>query len=155
MTSHEYIIWICVFAYGIHIFEKFIFNWQDWAVTVLKFKNSSWGLFYAVNALGMVAGVTSAMVGWNMPAFALIIPALLFLNAIFLQIGPAIVTRRYSPGLVSSVILFLPIASWAYYGAYLDDVLDPVVAILSLLLGAFLVLLPAICVKIQEKYTKV
>jgi hypothetical protein len=155
MTSHEYIIWICVFAYSIHIFEKFVFNWRDWAVTVLKFKNVSWSLFYAVNALGLVAGVTSAMVGWNMPAYALIIPALLLLNAIFMQIGPAIITRTYAPGLVSSVLLFLPIASWAYYGAYLDDVLDPVVTILSLLLAFFLMALPGICVKIQERYTQI
>lgn len=33
--SHEYVLWIALAAYGLHILEEFELNWRDWARAVL------------------------------------------------------------------------------------------------------------------------
>ena len=152
MFSHEYIIWICVFAYAVHILEEFILNWRDWAESAIGLKNLSWPIFYVVNSGVIVTGISSAMVGWHAPVFALIIPALQLINGIFFHILPTVKQRRFSPGVITATILFLPIASWAYVGAYLDHMLSIQTVALSFVFGGLLMSTPIIFLTIKEKY---
>jgi hypothetical protein len=46
------------------------------------------------------------------------------------------------PGTITAVLLYLPVAAWAYYGAYLDGVLTPQVIVVSSLGGALLMAFP-------------
>jgi hypothetical protein len=147
--SSEYVLWVATAAYGLHILEEYELNWRGWARTVLKLP-VDWNAFYVVNALVMVLGVCCAMVGWRRPEFALAFPAVMVVNATIFHVLPVLLTRIYSPGVVTAVLLFYPVAGWAYYGAWLDQALDGWVAASSAVLGALLMACPVVLLKIKH-----
>lgn len=152
--SHAYILWIALFAYSAHIFEEFTLDWRDWATKTLSLPGIDWDYFYIANATVIITGISSAMVGWSLPAFGLIIPGLQIINGIFFHILPTILKRRISPGVFTSVILFLPIAIWAYIGAYQDDVLTPINCVLSFIFGGVLMSSPFIFLHLRKHIKK-
>ena len=132
-----------------HILEEFAFDWKGWAENVLHFP-VGWDHFAVVNGLVIVLGVSCAMVGWNAPEFALCMPALMLINATFFHVVPFIVTRgRFSPGLLTAMLLFYPIAIWAYWGAKLDGVLSGRALWGSLLIGAALMASPIVMLTLR------
>lgn len=144
--NHEYLLWIATLAYGVHMIEETIYNWHDWVRKVLKV-NAEWSEFYMVNAVVIVLGATCAMVGWRSPAFALILPAFMIINAVLFHIVPVLVTRIFSPGVITAVFLFLPVTGWIYYQAYLDGVLTAPVTWISSLSGLALMFFPIVLQK--------
>lgn len=148
--SHEYRLWIALAAYSIHMLEEYELNWRDWARSVLRLP-VEWGAFYVTNAVVVVLGVTFAAVGWREPWFALGLPALMLINATFFHVLPTIVTRVYSPGLATAVVLFYPVACWAYYGAWMDGVLTTPTAILSGTFGALLMATPIVLLRVKDR----
>jgi Protein of unknown function with HXXEE motif len=130
--------------------EEYELNWRDWARFVLHLP-VEWGSFYIVNALVVVLGVCFAAVGWRAPWFGLGLPALMLINAIFFHVLPTVVTRVYSPGVFTAVTLFLPVAGWAYYGAWLDGVLTVQTGILSFIFGALLMASPIVLLKVKSR----
>jgi Protein of unknown function with HXXEE motif len=150
VMSHEYVLWIAVAAYGLHILEEYELNWRDWARSILHLP-VEWGSFYIVNALVVVLGACCAAVGWREPWFALGFAALMLVNATFFHVLPTITTRVYSPGVATGVVLFYPVAAWAYYGAMVDGVLTVGGAILSVVFGAGLMATPIVLLKIKGR----
>jgi hypothetical protein len=147
--TQTYILWIATFAYALHIVEEYTFDWKSWAIAVLKLP-VTWIQFAVVNGVVIVLGISCASVGWSLPGYALCLPALMLINATFFHVLPFIVTKgRFSPGLGTAVILFYPIAIWAYYGAYLDGVLSTKSLIVSILLGAALMASPVVMLKLR------
>ncbi len=103
-------IWLCLGAYGVHIMEEFVFDWQSWARNVLHLP-ARWADFYVTNALVIVLGVVAAEIAPVFPAVALSFPALMLINGTFFHVAPFAWTRgRFSPGLISAVLLFFPLA---------------------------------------------
>ncbi len=100
---------------------------------------------YVTNAVVVVAEVVSAVIGWQMPAVSLMFPALALINAIFCHVGLTLVLRRFSPGLITAVLVFLPISSWCYVAAAQDGQLSPLVVLISLFGGAAIMAYPASC----------
>ena len=147
--SHAYLLWIATLVYGVHMMEEMIYNWPEWARKVLGI-NSQWSEFYMVNAIVMVLGVSCAMVGWKSPSFALILPAFMVVNAIFFHIVPVLVTRSFSPGLITGVLLLLPVTAWIYYGANDDGVLNTHTVLISSLAGLLLMLFPIVLQKTKD-----
>ncbi len=147
--NHSYILWIATVAYALHVMEEYAFDWKGWATHVLKLP-VDWVHFAIVNGIVIVLGVSCSSVGWALPAYALCLPALMLINATFFHVLPFLVTKgRFSPGLGTAVVLFYPIAIWAYYGAYLDGVLSATTLILSLILGAVLMASPIVMLKLR------
>lgn len=110
METFQPLIWLCVAAYGLHILEEFALDWRNWARNVLRLP-AEWGDFYVTNALVIVLGVVAAEVAPVWPAVALGFPALMLINATFFHVVPFAVTRgRFSPGLITAVLLFFPLA---------------------------------------------
>jgi hypothetical protein len=132
----------------VHILEEYELNWRDWARSVLGLP-VDWTLFYLVNAAVVVIGPCCAMVGWRAPWFALGMPALMLINATFFHVLPVLIKRVYSPGVATAVVLFYPVAIWAYCGASADGVLTVGQAVLSLLFGAGLMASPIVLLKIK------
>lgn len=147
--NHSYILWIATVAYALHVMEEYTFDWKGWASHVLKLP-VNWIHFAIVNGIVIVLGISCSAVAWALPAYALSLPALMLINATFFHVLPFLVTKgRFSPGLGTAVVLFYPIAIWAYYGAYLDGVLSGVTLILSLILGAGLMASPIVMLKLR------
>jgi len=147
--THEYLLWISLFAYAVHICEEKVLNWKDWAQSTSGLKNLEWSDFYVGNAAVIVAGVCTAQVGWRCPSFALLLPALQLINGLFFHVIPTIVWRKFSPGVITSCLLFFPIGILAYWGAWADDVLNTYVVILSLVFASLVMALPFLFLKLQ------
>jgi len=147
--GHDYILWIATAAYAFHILEEYELNWYDWARNILKLPVDMTS-FYIVNSLVIVLGVCCAAVGWRLPLFALLFPAVMLVNATGFHVLPVIRTRVFSPGIVTSVVLFYPIAIWCFVAAAQDDALSIGNAIASLVLGVLLMAYPIILLKIRH-----
>lgn len=147
--THAYILWIATFAYAIHIVEEYTFDWKNWAAQVLKLP-VNWIHFAVVNGIVVVLGISCSEVAWSLPAYSLSLPALMLINATFFHVLPFLTTKgRFSPGLGTAVLLFYPVAIWAYYGAYVDGVLSASTLILSFIIGAMLMASPIVMLKLR------
>jgi hypothetical protein len=147
--SNEYWLWIATFVYGAHALEEFVMDWKTWANNVLHF-HVDWPTFYVTNVLVIVLGVASAEVGWKLPGFSLAFPALMIINAILFHILPFIVAKKYSPGLLTAVLLFLPLGGWLFYAAHKDGVLSAATAIMAFCLGAGFMAYPVVLLKLKD-----
>jgi hypothetical protein len=147
--NHEIWLWVATAAYGLHALEEFMLDWKTWANKVLKLP-VDWPIFYVVNTLVVVLGIIAATIGWRLPAVSLAFPALMLINAIFFHILPFIVTKKFSPGLISAVVLFLPIGIWLFHGADKDGVLTATTATIAVALGAGLMAYPIILLKLKD-----
>lgn len=63
-----------------------------------------------------LAGPAAALLGRRWPALALSFFAIPFTNAIA-HLAPAIAEGAYNPGVVTSILLFLPLSLWAFHVA--------------------------------------
>ena|SRR5450432_1141421 len=113
-------LWLCLAAYAIHVLEEFVFDWRTWAQRVLKLP-ARWEDFYITNSLVVVLGIVAAMIVPELPVLALGFPGLMLINAVFFHVGPFLWTRgRFSPGLITAVVLFLPLATATIQAAHLS-----------------------------------
>ncbi len=147
--THEYILWIATIAYGFHMIEETVYDWHGWVRRVLKLQ-AEWHEFYMVNAVVIVLGAGCAMVGWRCPTVALIFPAFMVVNALLFHVLPVLVTRIFSPGLFTSLILFLPVTAWLYRGAWQDGVLTTSAVFISSVMGFLLMMFPIVLQKTKR-----
>ncbi len=144
-------IWLATAAYGVHAFEEFELDWRNWARAVIKLP-VEWHDFYVVNFLVIVLGIVAAELADAAPGVALTFPALMLINAVFFHIAPFFVTRgRFSPGLITAVLLFLPIGSICYIVANDAGVLDTRNLIGSFVLAALLMAMPIVLLHVKSK----
>lgn len=148
--THELWLWVATAAYGIHMLEEFAFDWKNWANRVLNL-SVDWPMFYVTNAIVIVLGIVSAEIGWRLPALSLAFPALMIINAVFFHILPFVAKKKFSPGLITAVLLFLPLGSWVFYGANQDGVLTAGTAALAFLIGGMLMAYPIVMLKVKDK----
>jgi hypothetical protein len=149
-NGHEFVLWLALFAYGLHVLEEHSLNWQAWAQHALGIP-VSWADFYVTNAIVVVGGICAAMVGWRLPEVSLAFPALALVNAVLFHIGPTVRQRLFSPGLLTAVILFLPVGTCSYYGAYLDGVLSVETVVVSVVGGGLLMAFPLVLFRIKGR----
>lgn len=107
------IFWIAMAAYALHMMEEFFYDWKGWANNVLKLP-VDWSGFYITNSAVLFLGIACASVGWSMPWFALAFPALMLVNAFFFHVMPFIIMKKFSPGLITALILFFPIGIYSF-----------------------------------------
>ena len=150
ITTHAFVLWLMLFAYALHILEEHTLDWLGWARSTLKLE-LSWADFYVTNAIVVVAGICTAMMGWQLPEVSLMFPALALVNALLFHIGPTLVQRRFSPGTISAVLLFLPVGIWSYYGAYLDGALTIQIGVVSAIGGAVLMAYPIVLLRLKGR----
>ena len=94
-----------------------MFDWQSWAQNVLHMP-AQWKDFYITNAVVIVLGVAAAEIAPVLPAIALSFPALMLINATFFHMAPFTWTQgRFSPGLITAVLLFFPLGFWAIHAS--------------------------------------
>ncbi|MBS0233011.1 MAG: HXXEE domain-containing protein [Proteobacteria bacterium] len=83
---------------------------------------------------------------------ALAFPALMLINAVFFHIAPFFKMRgRFSPGLITAVILFLPMGMACYVAANDAGVLDTTNLIGWFVLAALLMAMPIVLLHIKSK----
>jgi hypothetical protein len=144
------LIWLATACYGVHILEEYQLDWRGWARTTLKLP-VEWTDFYVVNALVIVLGIVAANLA-AVPMLALAFPALMLINATFFHVLPFLRSKgRFSPGLISAVVLFYPVGIAAYLRAAADRVIDSEAVIGSLVIGALLMACPVVLLLIKDR----
>lgn len=88
-----------------------------------------------INALYIVLCVVAALDPRTRPGLAMSVPGLILVNA-GLHTGATLVFRRYAPGLVSALLLYVPLGAAALYLAVSEGLISsPAGIINALLLG--------------------
>lgn len=105
--------WAIVAAAVIHVAEEYRGGFLTWFP---KFSGMRIAMeqFVIVNALFVLLCITAALVPGQAIVLKLSVAALIFVNACIHIIG-TVRFRRYSPGLVSALLLYMPLAFYAYY----------------------------------------
>jgi hypothetical protein len=143
--------WLALAAYGMHILEEYTFDWRNWARAVMKLP-VEWSDFYVTNALVIVLGAVQAIVAHALPLAPLAYAALMVINAIFFHILPFVRSRgRFSPGLATAVVLFLPTTIAVWRRAAIDGVLDGGMAVSAIAIGALLMAYPVVMLNLRSK----
>lgn len=146
--DHEFTLWIVVMAAALHVAEEKLLDWRGWAGREFGFA-VTWADFYVVNATMIVFMIAAAMIGWRLPEVSLVMPALMVINALVFHLGATVIRRNLSPGTITGILVYLPAATWAYYGAYLDGVLTLRAGLVSALGGALLMACPVIIQRLR------
>jgi len=145
MDTHVWVLWVGVFVAGMHVLEEHAEGWVNWANQELgprfgvTFTDTD---FFLTNAMLMFLAIAAAAIGWAAPAVSLSVSALFIINAIFFHMIPSSRAGRLTPGTLSAVFLYLPVAAWTYWAAADDGVLTFWKILLSLVLGALLMAWP-------------
>jgi Protein of unknown function with HXXEE motif len=101
--------WLALAAYAVHILEEYTFDWRNWARAVIGLP-VEWSDFYVTNAAVVVLGIAQAGLSESLSIAPLSFAALMLINATFFHVLPFIRTKgRFSPGLVTAVLLFYPV----------------------------------------------
>jgi hypothetical protein len=142
--------WLATSAYAVHVMEEYTFNWRDWARGTLGLP-VEWNDFYLTNAVVIVLGIVSAELAPALPVAPLAYASLMLINAVLFHIWQVIRAKgRFSPGLVTAVVLFLPISIVEFVEASREGVLSGVVGVGAVLAGAILMAFPIVMLKTKS-----
>ncbi len=152
--SHSWVLWVGIIAAGLHVLEEYAEGWVAWANIEL---GPSFGvtfddrIFFLTNGLLIFAALAGAAIGWWAPAVSLAIPALFVINAVFFHMLPSARSEKLTPGTLSAIVIYLPVAAWMYWAAAEDGVLSFGTVVLSFLIGAALMAYPIAVLFLKSK----
>jgi Protein of unknown function with HXXEE motif len=141
MTTTDRGLWILVAACAAHVVEEYVLDWRTWVASMSGLQ-PTWGRFWLMNAAFLCLAAVAALVGSKRPLIGLALPSLTLINGLLFHLGPTIVTGRVSPGVVSSVLLYVPISSWIFWCAHQEGWLVRRVAAQAVALALFVMTLP-------------
>lgn len=152
--SHSWVLWVGIIAAGLHVLEEYAEGWVAWANIELgarfgvEFDDR---IFFLTNGLLIFAALTGAAIGWWAPAVSLAIPALFIINAVFFHMLPSARSEKLTPGTLSAIVIYLPVAAWMYWAAAEDGVLSFGTVVLSFVIGAALMAYPMAVLVLRSK----
>ena len=149
--KHEHTLWVALMVTGLHILEEYGLNFRAWADAALGLR-FLWEEFHMVNGVVLLFMLGAAMIGWRLPAVSLMSPALIGFNGLCFHFGLTLITGSYCPGTITGLLLFVPVALWAYYGARRDGVLSKKVLVLSVVGGILLQFYPLIVLFARNRF---
>ncbi len=130
MDGQEFWLWLFPLTYAVHVAEEAFagerfYRWIDrspitWAFGIQMNARQ----FFVLNAIFMTAMI-AAVIAASYPGWAWVIPGLgtlVCVNAVG-HVAGSIATRRYSPGLLSGILLWLPLGVATVHFA--SDLLPP------------------------------
>jgi hypothetical protein len=123
----------------VHILEEYV---GDWVASVQEYvPGVTLRQFAVVNAAFVVLCVAAAMVGANCLVFALSVTSLVLINA-GIHVLATIVLPSYSPGVMSAVLLYVPLGLYAFYTASGSGQMSLAVATGAVVLGTLWMAVP-------------
>jgi hypothetical protein len=139
--------WLAVAAYALHIVEEHILGWFDWARKTMNI-SLGWEQYVITEVAILILGLTAAMLSGTPlgPTLVVAFTTLLLINAVFFHLLPMLANGgRFSPGVISGLFLFLPLA-WLVYKTQALSQNDLVWAVV---LGIALILWPMLLLKLR------
>jgi hypothetical protein len=143
--------WLGMAAYAAHILEEYMLDWRGWARAVLVLP-AEWNDFYVTNCIVVALGVAQAMLAPTLPLAVLSYAGLELINAVLMHVVPFIRTRgRFSPGLVTAVLFFLPLSIATFWTAWTTGIAGIGEIGLGVLIGALTLAFP-ICMLLVRSW---
>ncbi len=108
--------WLAVAAYALHVVEEHMLGWYDWARKTMNI-SMTWEQYVITEVAILILGLTAAMLAGQPigPMLIVAFATLLFINAIFFHIIPMFTNGgKFSPGVLTGIVLFLPLC-WQVY----------------------------------------
>lgn len=142
--------WLSMAAYTIHILEEFMLNWRDWARNILKLP-VDWADFYVTNGVVIALGIAQAMMAAELPLAPLSFAALMIINTLFFHVAPVLVTRHFSPGVMSALLVMLPVGISFFWIAVREGHAGLGTCVAAFAIGALLMAYPVAMLRIRSK----
>jgi len=150
-NAMSWIFWAILIAAILHIAEEYRGEWLVWVrryvpgVTLFH--------FVLVNTAFLLLCVAGAVVGVKNVVFSLSIASLVFSNAL-MHIIPTVVWKEYSPGVITAVLLYIPLGAYAYVLAFDKEEVSLGIGAVAIVLGIFWMMLPIIGQQVRIKVEK-
>lgn len=142
--------WLGMAAYAMHILEEYMLDWRGWSRAVLGLP-TEWNDFYVTNCIVIALGIAQAMLATALPLAVLSYAGLEFINAVLMHVTPFIRTRgRFSPGLITSVLLFPPLSIATFWTAWATGIASTRDIGLGLLIGALTLAFPIVMLIVKS-----
>jgi hypothetical protein len=139
----QWIFWAIFVSCMLHVIEECVFGFLTWArrafPRLARGITARWAGI--INAIFLLLALLAAALPGLPLALRLAIAALIALNGL-LHVLATIRLRRYSPGLVTGLILYLPLGVLAYVIAARTNTLTAEAAVVSVLLALALHAVP-------------
>jgi hypothetical protein len=116
MTRWSYrdgaLLWLLVAAYAIHVAEEWFAGFPAWVAQIVSrpMPPAAFVIINAVAMLLMVIGVRAAIRNEANGWIAVTIATIVLVNTASHLLG-ALVTQGYAPGLISAVVLYIPLGA--------------------------------------------
>ena len=149
----KYVFLFLTAAYGIHIAEEFFLDFRSWVARVTGFR-IEWREFAIANTVVIAIGVAASFIGFSIPMLSYLFVGLAVVNGVVAHLATTIIKRRFSPGLISSIVLFVPLGVWAYYIAAQRGILTITLFSVSLIGGFAIMCVPIIRAKLLRDAKK-
>lgn len=143
--------WLAMAAYSLHILEEYTLDWRNWAREVIKLP-VEWPDFYVTNGIVVALGIAQAMLADTLPLIALGFAGLMLINALFFHVLPVIKEKgRFSPGLVTALLLFLPSVGLTWQTAFSTGAADSWTIVCGVVIGALVMAYPIVLLHLRSK----
>ncbi len=134
--------WSLTFAALVHIFEEFVYPggfktwWRAYRPQIAASVTNRFLIIINVVLVAFSVNVALAVQApkGNGVAAWLVLAALLAGNAVF-HLVAAIQTKRYSPGMISGIVLYIPLAFYGYIYFLHSRRVSPLAAVVAAVLG--------------------
>jgi hypothetical protein len=151
------VFWALLGASSIHVVEEYVYpgGFLESAREIAPevFEYASMPIIVGVNA-SMIAGcLFAALMRKRTPFFGLSMASLLFVNSI-LHTGASIRTKKYQPGLITGLCLYVPLSLYAFNEYKKSPEYNKSTARLAKLSGLALHTIPFVSFAIRKALTK-
>jgi hypothetical protein len=145
----SYIFLILIVAYSGHIMEEYILDWKKWVLKVSRI-SVSWNDFYITNIAVIILGFCCAEIGSENIYISLLFPSLMLINS-FVHIVPTMRFRIFSPGIITSILLFIPLSLITFY--LFRDLLNIKVLIFEIIGSCIIMIFPVLLQLLKIRIT--
>lgn len=116
--------WLAVAAYVLHVVEEHILGWYDWARKTMNI-SMEWDHYVTTEVAIIVLGIVAAMLSGVPqigPILVVAFVTLLVINVVFFHLLPMLASGfKFSPGIISGILLFLPLGYYTFRGQTLSQ----------------------------------
>jgi hypothetical protein len=154
IDSHSWVLWVGVIAVALHVLEEYSEGWVTWANFEIGPRLGATfteGDFFVTNVALIFIALAGAAIGWWAPAVSLAVPALFVINAVFFHMLPSARGDRLTPGTLSAVFIYLPVATWMFWAASEDGRLDFGTFVGAFIIGAALMAYPLVVLVLKTR----
>ena len=143
--------WLAMASYSIHIIEEYTFNWRNWARAVIAFPLNG-TIFTSPTRSSSRSGSRKRCWRRHCRGRRSIFASLMLINAVMFHIFPVVRFKgRFSPGVVTAVVLFFPLGIAMWRRAAGDGSVDPAAIIIGVGGGALLMAAPIVMLNLRSK----